>query len=245
MKKLFALLFALVMVLSLAACGGNDTPDPSGSSDNTPSSSEQPSETPGHGEDETPDNTGDDENPDKEEESKTLAFFRKYLAGSYTLELDYYGKQLNDETHETETVASTGLIVGQGEKRYRRVNGTITLEYLVDGEYEYELFADSKFAAKKEFRIPNTGITFYAAFALEESDYYDMLGSVKTKEIRGKVYTCEAFNLKNTCTYCYDGDTLVYILVDAGGIEYLVGVKSISTDVDTSLLEIPADYTVK
>lgn len=31
MKKLFALLIAVMMVLSLAACGGNDDPDPSGS----------------------------------------------------------------------------------------------------------------------------------------------------------------------------------------------------------------------
>jgi hypothetical protein len=107
MRKIAALLLAMMMVLALAACGsGNDTPDPSGS-DNTPSNSEQQ---------EQPGNTGDDENPGKEEESKTLAFFRKYLAGSYTLELDYYGKQLNDETHETETITSTGLIVGQGKK---------------------------------------------------------------------------------------------------------------------------------
>lgn len=48
MKKLFALLLALVMVLSLAACGGDKDPTPSGNGDNTPSSSgqqEQPSST--------------------------------------------------------------------------------------------------------------------------------------------------------------------------------------------------------
>ena len=106
MKKILALALALMMVFALAACGRNEE-NPSGSNDDTPSNSKQQ---------EQPDNTGDDENPGKEEESKTLAFFRKYLAGSYTLELDYYGKQLNDETHETETITSTGLIVGQGKK---------------------------------------------------------------------------------------------------------------------------------
>ena len=30
MKKILALALALMMVLALAACGGNDTPDPSG-----------------------------------------------------------------------------------------------------------------------------------------------------------------------------------------------------------------------
>ena len=43
MKKLIALLFALVMVLSLAACGGNDTPDPSGSGTTDPGKNENPS----------------------------------------------------------------------------------------------------------------------------------------------------------------------------------------------------------
>lgn len=42
MKKLLAILLAMMMVFALAACGsGNDTPDPSGSGDNTPSSSQQ------------------------------------------------------------------------------------------------------------------------------------------------------------------------------------------------------------
>ena len=45
MKKLFALLLAMMMVLSLAACGGNDTPDPSGGT----SQQEQPSNTSGSG----------------------------------------------------------------------------------------------------------------------------------------------------------------------------------------------------
>ena len=45
MKKLFALLLAMMMVLSLAACGGNDTPDPSGSGSNTPGSSDNGGKT--------------------------------------------------------------------------------------------------------------------------------------------------------------------------------------------------------
>ena len=43
MKRLVTFLLALMLVLSLAACGGNDTPDPSGSNDNTTSNSEQQS----------------------------------------------------------------------------------------------------------------------------------------------------------------------------------------------------------
>ena len=41
MKKIFAFLLAMLMALSLAACGGNEE-NPSGSNDNTPGSSQQP-----------------------------------------------------------------------------------------------------------------------------------------------------------------------------------------------------------
>lgn len=47
MKKFLALAFTLIMVLSLAACGGNEE-TPSGNNEN-PSSSQQPSNTPDEG----------------------------------------------------------------------------------------------------------------------------------------------------------------------------------------------------
>jgi len=49
MKKLFAFLLALVMVLSLAACGGDDDKTPSGSEDKKPSSQQQQQNTPDPG----------------------------------------------------------------------------------------------------------------------------------------------------------------------------------------------------
>jgi len=59
MRKLLALLLALVLVLSLAACGGgDDDKTPSGNEDKTPSSSQQQQQnTPAPGTDDKPDNT--------------------------------------------------------------------------------------------------------------------------------------------------------------------------------------------
>ena len=66
MKKLFALLLALMMVLSLAACGGGDDDKTPSSDDKTPSSTQQQEQNtpdPDEGEDE-PDNSGNEETPD-------------------------------------------------------------------------------------------------------------------------------------------------------------------------------------
>lgn len=59
MKKILALALALMMLLSLAACGGKTDPAPSGG-DNTPSSQQTEQNTPDPGTDE-PDNGGEEQ----------------------------------------------------------------------------------------------------------------------------------------------------------------------------------------
>ncbi len=70
MERIFALLLALVMCLSLAACGGGDE-DKTPSSDNTPSSSSQQEQQPSNTPD--PDTSEPDETSDMPDESSELS----------------------------------------------------------------------------------------------------------------------------------------------------------------------------
>ncbi len=98
MKKLFALLLALVMCLSLAACGGGDEDKTPSSSDTPPSSgqqTQQPSNTPDPGTSEpeetpsTPDNGQAQQTADE-----YVAALSEYVKSRHSNALIYY-----DETY--------------------------------------------------------------------------------------------------------------------------------------------------
>jgi len=84
MKRWFALLLALVLLFSLAACGGGDEDKTPSSDDKTPSSSgqqEQNTPDPDEGADEpeeTPDNSGSEEPPDPDPSGSTAVLHELY-----------------------------------------------------------------------------------------------------------------------------------------------------------------------
>ena len=105
MKKLFALLLALMMVFSLAACGGGDDEKTPSSDDKTPSSTQQqPQNTPDPDPvpdepEETPDNSGSEETPDPDTSGSTAVLHELYdieqLAGIPEFP-DYAKKAIGD-----------------------------------------------------------------------------------------------------------------------------------------------------
>ena len=72
MKRLFTLLLALMLLLSLTACGGNEE-TPSGDESKTPSTNQQQEQSPDSGEGELtpkPDNSGEKETPDNTDDDQ-------------------------------------------------------------------------------------------------------------------------------------------------------------------------------
>ena len=105
MKKLFALLLALMMALSLAACGGGDDEKTPSNDDKTPTSTQQqPQNTPDPDEgadepEETPDNSGSEAATDPDPSGSTAVLHELYdieqLAGIPEFP-DYAKKAIGD-----------------------------------------------------------------------------------------------------------------------------------------------------
>lgn len=73
MKKVLALSLALVLALSLAACGGKDDPKPSGNNDpGTSQQTRQPSNAPGTDEPDDPPDKPDDSQPSGEADGASV-----------------------------------------------------------------------------------------------------------------------------------------------------------------------------
>ena len=114
MKKLLALLLALVMVFALAACGGTEgTPSDAPASD-APASDAPASEAPAS---EAPADSGDGTVANKD---KPLVWFNRQPSNSTTGELDMAALTFNDNTYYV------GFDANQGAE----LQGTMILEYI-------------------------------------------------------------------------------------------------------------------
>lgn len=108
MKKLLAMILALVMVMSLAACGSGDSQPSAGGGENTNAPASQPAEDPGPA-------TGDVANKDK-----PLVWFNRQPSNSSTGELDMTAMNFNKDTYYV------GFDANQGAE----LQGQMILDYI-------------------------------------------------------------------------------------------------------------------
>ena len=239
MKKLLAFLLALVTVLSLSACGGDETP-PSVSGKAPDSSAQKEQSTPAPGTDELSDPApGSRQGGEPVDLSgflgtKTGKFYSRFANGRIYVE------------YETEMEGQVISIVTatNGDKTYSetKMGGTSMGVSIMDAEDMYTIDHTSRMVIKMSLQANAQTI---AGAVLEESDV-DM-GDFKTgtREIGGKTYDTEELTVEGAAAvYCFDGDDLAYIISAFDGTEMTMKIVEISDKVDDSLFEIPQDYTV-
>ena len=234
MKKLLAILLAAMMLLSLTACNLSDILTQLEMLEDEGYEDEYSEDT----NDYVPEDTGL-----KIEESKTYTIYKEIWSGAYTMKYEIYEKDFQNP--DNQTVGSSKLVVVDGENRY-----TETTSYVGDAEatdriivmdgYKYAFFDEYKLIMREKAKKSSGGITVVTE---EEAFYQDVNGDPETVIVFGKEYYGEHFaGYGESITYCYDGDTLKYILSKSGGITYTIGVISLEKGADASYFTLPDDY---
>ena len=233
MKKTLAILLFLTMVFTFSACGGKDDLAPSDgdngpvASQAAPSASQQEAVS-------TLDNTPEfsTELPDTLAGTKTLAYFQKYASsGAYTTEMKM----------DVEGMTSVTLSAYDGGNVYTEseVDGMKSITILKDGAM-YVLDPASKICMKMATQTGEMQDLF-----AEEAENYETAVTTGNLDVNGKNCFYEEFTVEGSSVkYCFDGDDLKYMLMDAEGQEVVIEILRMEAGVDKALFEIPGDYTM-
>ncbi len=241
MKKLFALLLAMMMLFSLAACGDNNTTDADKDNPGVSQNGEMQGDSGSDVEDQNAD-TGNQGDIPKTDKSRTLDLYKEYFSGPYTLKVETYLKDIRDP--DTKYVSSTTFTVVDGTKSYIEIISSTSpdnkISTLIMDGYKYTVYDEMKLIMRSAVRSNDAG----TVMVMQEEEFYtDMLGNVEKREIYGEEYECEVFsNLGETVTYCYKGDELKYIIGDNGGVDVIMGVLELKKGADSTYFELPEDY---
>ncbi len=189
-----------------------------------------------------------DDSP-KIEDSKTLALFREILAdGEYTLIYNAHSPNLDDSGTFSTDVSTYNVRAVSGDKIFKEQSSPsfgVSATKLILGEYIYGFFPESKMIIKEKYYPKREENSDMDTFGDGEDDYYNMVGDATERTVWGQSYYCEhfAFDAKSV-DYLYDGDTLRFIISEAGGFEVLLDILTISGDADDTYFEFPDGYTV-
>ena len=215
MKKLIAILLGVIMVFSLAACGGN-TEKPSGGEEVNNQVENQIKQQ--------------QEEQIPEASTKTLAYFQKFLSGGeYTMEMK--------TTAEGMTVVVKTSYKGDATYSESEFDGQKSCVLMKDN---FQYIIDHN--AKTVMKISALEATVQDIFADEAANYETAVSSGET-EYSGKSYDYEEFTVEGeTVQYLFDGADLKIIKANVMGTESIVEIISLEKGADEKLFEIPEDY---
>ncbi len=222
MKKLLAILLSLIMVFSLAACGGGGE-EPAGGEEvqnQVENQEEQQEEI-------------SEEIPDELASTKTLAYFQKFLSGGeYTMEMK--------TTAEGMEVTMKSAYKGDMMYSESDMGGIKSVMVMRDG-YQYIIDEASKTVMKTQV-VDNSAVMDMFA---DEAENYETAVTAGTTEYNGKSYEYEEFTVEGeTVQYLFDGNDLKIMKATVMGTESVVEIISLEKGADASLFEIPEDYQI-
>lgn len=216
--RILALALVLLMVLSLAACG---TPAPAPTQDVEPDIediSPEPDEPPA---------------PEPEGDTKVMSYFTEVLSGgSYTMEtkMDFDG------------VTTVILTANDGDNVYTKseMDGQESI-FIIKDDYQYLLDP----ATKTCIKMPAADMEDVQKLFDDSMDTYTVAIDAGNVDIAGKTYSYEEYSVEGmTAKYCFDGDTLKYIITELEGQTITQEILRLEKGADKSLFEVPSDYTI-
>ena len=220
LKKLFAILLALILIFAMTACGGDD-PAPGGEEAVEP---------------------GGDEGNEEEIPEELKGYLGTKTGKFYSQFTD--DKMYMEYEMEMEGMKMTMISASKGDKTYSEtiIDGVSSGVSIMDGETMYTIDHASKMVMKMELTADAQTI---AGEILEEEDV-DMADlKTGTYTIDGKTYDTEEWVVDGAASImCFDGDDLAYMVGVFEGEEMIMKIVEISDKVDDKLFEIPEDYAL-
>ncbi len=241
MKKLFVLLLALAIMLSLAACGGKDNDTPPSDGGRVQSSQQTQENKPAESK---PADEKTDAKQDEQTEgasvgaagwltTKTGRFYSQFTDGMYLeYETTYEGMTMQVITASKDGKSYT-------ESTMDGMSGGVSI---IDGDTLYTIDHASK-------TVIQMSASFFgqemADTLIEEADIDPAALITGTREVGGKTYDTEEWIIEDAKSIlCFDGDDLAYMIGEVEGVEVVMKIIDFSSKVDESLFEIPSDYQV-
>lgn len=166
-------------------------------------------------------------------QSRTYRFDEQYTIGNYYKEVVIYDYTTTPESMYTRITAKLNGALYQ--KNMLDEDGEGATVHISTPEASYILYPDLKTYMQYEPKESSaSSLEIYSGLTFQTG----------TIQIRGREYALERYTNGGVITsYCFEGEMMRFVLFQSPLGDTLWEYKTVTTEVDPALFEIPADYT--
>lgn len=183
------------------------------------------------------------------ETSRTKKYFdAKGISGQeYTMTADMAGTGIHATLQYAVKGKQAGYQIGDGtDMRVDEAGNVYVLSSGVSNGEAHKVWVKYTAATEEAKQYAGSIRTCFGYFVLPDADSVGSITAGKYK-MNGKTYEAETIKLhKNdvytTCTFCYEGDTLSFILMDTANV--MLSNVELKGTADQNVMGIPQDYQV-